>query len=78
MVRLRARQGPDVRVLVTLAQRSWKDVEASVDETLASPLDRLATPSWDDHRDAVVREACGAPEGRGRAIWSRGLDPPAT
>lgn len=62
MVRLRALQEPDVAVLVKLAQRSWKDVEASVDATLGSPLDRLATPSWDDHHEAVVREACGSPD----------------
>lgn len=62
MVRLRAHRAADVPVLIALAQRSWKDVEASVDDALGSPLDRLVTPSWDDHHEAVVREACQSPE----------------
>ncbi len=49
-------------MLVALAQRSWKDVEAAVDEALGSPLDRLVTPSWEDHHEAVVRAVCESPE----------------
>ncbi|MDX1659119.1 MAG: GNAT family N-acetyltransferase [Nitriliruptorales bacterium] len=48
--------------LVELARRSWKGVEVAVDEALGSPLDRLATPSWAAHHEAVVREACESPE----------------
>jgi ribosomal protein S18 acetylase RimI-like enzyme len=62
MVTLRAQQEADTPLLVALAQRSWKDVEASVDGALGSPLDRLATPSWEDHHEAVVRAACQSPE----------------
>lgn len=58
MVTLRAQEEKDIPVLIRLAQRSWKDVEASLDEALGSPLDRLVTPSWDDHHEAVVLEAC--------------------
>jgi hypothetical protein len=45
MVSLRAQRADDVGLLVDLATRSWKDVEASIDAALGSPLDRLATPS---------------------------------
>lgn len=62
MITLRDQRETDLPVLVDLAQRSWKDVEASVDEVLGNPLDRLATPSWDDHHEAVVRAACRSPE----------------
>ena len=58
MVRLRAQRDADVETLVALAERAWQDVEASVDAILGSPLDRLATPSWAAHHEAVVREAC--------------------
>ena len=62
MVRLRAQRDADVEALIALAQRAWKDVEASVDAMLGSPLDRLATPSWAAHHEAVVREVCDAKE----------------
>lgn len=61
MITLRVQQETDIPALVALAQRSWKDVEASVDEALGSPLDRLATPSWEAHHEAVVRSACRSP-----------------
>jgi ribosomal protein S18 acetylase RimI-like enzyme len=57
---LRAQRDADVEALVALAQRAWKDVETSIDAILGSPLDRLATPSWAAHHEAVVREACDA------------------
>jgi ribosomal protein S18 acetylase RimI-like enzyme len=62
VVRLRAQRDADVEVLIALAQRAWKDVEASIDATLGSPLDRLATPSWAAHHEGVVREVCDAQE----------------
>jgi ribosomal protein S18 acetylase RimI-like enzyme len=62
VVRLRAQREADVEALIALAQRAWKDVEASVDAMLGSPLDRLATPSWVAHHEAVVREVCDAKE----------------
>lgn len=62
MVTLRAQCDDDVEALVALAKRAWKDVEASIDAILGSPLDRLATPSWAVHHEAVVRDACGARE----------------
>lgn len=62
MVRLRAQRDGDIEALVALAHRAWRDVEASVDAVLGSPLDRLATPSWASHHDAVVRQACASEE----------------
>ena len=62
MVRLRAQHDADVEALIALARRAWRDVEASIDDLLGSPLDRLATPSWAAHHEAVVREACSAEE----------------
>lgn len=63
MVRLRAQSNDgDVEPLIALAQRAWSDVEASVDAMLGSPLDRLATPSWAAHHEAVVRHACASEE----------------
>src|SRR5690606_5638576 len=59
-VRLRVQRDDDVEALVALAQRSWTDVEASIDAILGSPLDRLVTPSWAAHHKAVVRDVCGA------------------
>lgn len=61
MVTLRAQREGDVAALVALAQRSWDDVEAAVDATLGSPLDRLVTPSWAAHHESVVRGACESP-----------------
>lgn len=60
MLRLRAQTDDDVEALVALAQRAWSGVEASVDAMLGSPLDRLATPSWAAHHEAVVRHACAS------------------
>ena len=60
MVRLRPQRDDDVEALVALAKRAWEDVEASIDAILGSPLDRLVTPSWAAHHEAVVREACAA------------------
>jgi hypothetical protein len=60
VVRLRAQRNADVEALISLAQRAWKDVEASVDAILGSPLDRLATPSWAAHHEGVVRAVCDA------------------
>jgi ribosomal protein S18 acetylase RimI-like enzyme len=60
VVRLRAHRDADVEGLVALAQRAWVDVEASIDAVLGSPLDRLATPSWAAHHEAVVRAACAS------------------
>jgi ribosomal protein S18 acetylase RimI-like enzyme len=62
MVTLRHGDDADVERLVALAQRAWTDVEASIDALLGSPLDRLATPSWEAHHTAVVRSACAAPD----------------
>lgn len=62
MATLRVQRTADVPVLVELAKRSWRDVEAAVDAALGSPLDRLVTPSWDVHHEAVVRGACESPE----------------
>lgn len=62
MVRLRAQIDGDVEALVALAQRAWRDVEASIDAILGSPLDRLATPSWAAHHETVVRQACASEE----------------
>ena len=62
MVRLRAQRDTDVEALVALAQRAWTEVEASIDTVLGSPLDRLVTPSWAAHHEAVVRDACAATE----------------
>lgn len=62
MATLRMQQEADITALVALAQRSWEDVEASVDAILGHPLDRLATPSWRDHHAAVVRGVCEASE----------------
>ena len=45
-----------------LATRAWAGIEESIDAVLGSPLDRLATPSWAAHHEAVVREACDSPE----------------
>lgn len=61
MVTLWIQREADVPVLVELAKRSWKDVEAAVDAALGSPLDRLATPSWEAHHEAIVRRACESP-----------------
>ncbi len=55
MVRtLRPARSDDAPALVDLAGRAWADVEASIDAILGSPLDRLATPSWPAHHQAVV------------------------
>lgn len=61
MVRLRAQRAADITPLIALARRAWRDVEASIDAVLGSPLDRLATPSWAAHHDAMVRGVCAAP-----------------
>jgi ribosomal protein S18 acetylase RimI-like enzyme len=58
---MRPHDDDDVGPLVTLAKRAWTEVEAAIDAVLGSPLDRLATPSWDAHHEAVVRTACGSP-----------------
>lgn len=58
MTTLRPHRAEDVPELIALAKRAWADVEASVDAVLGSPLDRLATPSWAAHHEAVVRDAC--------------------
>ena len=58
MAKLRTVRADDVDVLVEIAVRSWRDVEASIDALLGSPLDRLVTPSWRSHHEAVVRAAC--------------------
>jgi len=58
MFQLRRQQPADLPELIALAQRSWREVEAAIDEMLGSPLDRLATPSWSAHHEAVVRAAC--------------------
>ena len=79
MVRLGAQRDADVEALLALAQRAWKDVEASVDAMLGSPLDRLATPSWAAQHEAVVRSRCrhgvdpGA-HGHGAVLAPTGLD----
>lgn len=61
MVEVRSQRGDDVEPLVALAQRAFADVERAVDAALGRPLDRLATPSWAAHHEAVVREACADP-----------------
>lgn len=58
--KLRGHRPADVDALVALARRAWADVEASIDAVLGSPLDRLATPSWAAHHEAVVRDACSS------------------
>lgn len=58
MTTLRTHQPDDVAELIALAIRAWAGVEESVDAALGSPLDRLATPSWAAHHEAVVRDAC--------------------
>lgn len=55
MPTIRPQRDSDVTALIRLAQRSFHDVESAVDEALGGPLDRLATPSWADHHEAVVR-----------------------
>lgn len=60
MTTLREADVDDLQPLVALAQRSWTEVESSIDAVLGRPLDRLVTPSWAAHHDAVVREVCGA------------------
>jgi ribosomal protein S18 acetylase RimI-like enzyme len=62
VVTLRTHREDDIAVLVELARRAWRDVEASIDAVLGQPLDRLVTPSWARHHDVVVREACASPE----------------
>lgn len=62
MPTLRSLRPDDVPALIALAKRAWADVEASVDAVLGSPLDRLATPSWAAHHEAVVRDACESAE----------------
>lgn len=58
MVMLRPHGDDDLPALIDLATRAWTDVEAAVDAALGSPLDRLATPSWAAHHEAVVRSVC--------------------
>lgn len=58
MASLRSLDPNDVPTLISLAKRAWAGVEESVDAVLGSPLDRLATPSWAAHHEAVVRDAC--------------------
>ena len=62
MTTLRTHRSDDVAELIALAKRAWAGVEESIDAVLGSPLDRLATPSWAAHHEAVVREACGSTE----------------
>lgn len=62
MTTLRSHRSDDVPELAGLAKRAWAGVEESIDAVLGSPLDRLATPSWAAHHEAVVREACESPE----------------
>lgn len=58
MITLRPQEPSDITPLVELSNRAWTDVEEAVDALLGSPLDRLATPSWSAHHEAVVTEAC--------------------
>lgn len=58
MSSLRPANPNDVPGLIALARRAWAGVEESIDAVLGSPLDRLATPSWAAHHEAVVRDAC--------------------
>ena len=60
MVTLRPHRDDDVEHLVALAKRAFADVEAAIDATLGTPLDRLVTPSWSAHHDTVVRDACSS------------------
>jgi ribosomal protein S18 acetylase RimI-like enzyme len=62
MTTLRSHRSDDIPELIALAKRAWAGVEESIDAVLGSPLDRLATPSWAAHHEAVVREACESPE----------------
>ena len=61
MISLRPHEPSDLTALIDLAIRAWTDVEATVDTILGSPLDRLATPSWQTHHTAMVTEACESP-----------------
>lgn len=62
MTSLRFSEPDDLPALIALAKRAWAGVESSIDAVLGTPLDRLATPSWAAHHEAVVRDACGSPE----------------
>ena len=57
MTSLRSFDSNDLPTLISLAKRAWADAEESIDALLGSPLDRLATPSWAAHHEAVVRDA---------------------
>ena len=62
MISLRPHEPSDLTALIDLSIRAWTDVEATVDSILGSPLDRLATPSWQTHHTAMVTEACESPD----------------
>ena len=62
MSSFRPQQPSDGEALIALAKRAWTGVEESVDAVLGSPLDRLATPSWEAHHEAMVTEACDSPD----------------
>lgn len=62
MISLRPHEPSDLTALIDLSIRAWTDVEATVDSMLGSPLDRLATPSWQAHHKAMVTEACESPD----------------
>ena len=62
MISLRPQVESDLAALLALSSRAWADVEKSIDTILGSPLDRLATPSWTAHHEAVVRDASDSPE----------------
>ena len=57
MFSLRPAQPSDLDALVDLSSRAWADVERSIDAILGQPLDRLATPSWRAHHEAVVTDS---------------------
>jgi ribosomal protein S18 acetylase RimI-like enzyme len=60
VITLRPQEPSDITPLIDLSNRAWTDVEEAVDALLGSPLDRLATPSWSAHHEAVVKDACGS------------------